>query len=435
MSRKKHPRVLIVGTVPYNKQSTSRAFDAYFHNWERENMAQIFSNTKTPPKGHCGTLYQITDKRLLEHRFNHNVEVGKIFNYDDLPDSWSDTDLEVGNGLFDTLYKWGSKNREIFHIVRKIIWKKSLWNEQQLNEWLDRFNPQCVFLSFSDDCYILEIALYVAKKYNIPICSSTGDDYYFNRHFSLNPFYHIYWNMHMRLTREIFAWKGSAIYISDKIRDKYNREFGIDGKTVYLVSDIKRREFRPINPQHLSITYFGNIRCGRNTSLNDIGIALGRINSNYKLLVYSNENMPSVYGVFNGNPNVEFCGAIPYHEVMKKMVASDIVTIVEGFKKNEIAATRYSLSTKVADSLASGANILVYGSPECGAMEYMDAIGCATVCHNIEELEQGISRLITDVDLQHQNYELAQKSYLKNHTLAQSTKTVETLIENLVKKN
>ena len=47
-----HPRVLIVGTVPYNTKSTSRAFDAYFHYWEKENIAQIFSNTKKPCKGH-----------------------------------------------------------------------------------------------------------------------------------------------------------------------------------------------------------------------------------------------------------------------------------------------------------------------------------------------------------------------------------------------
>ena len=61
-----HPRVLIVGTVPYNTKSTSRAFDAYFHYWEKENIAQIFSNTKKPCKGHCETLFQITDHRVLQ---------------------------------------------------------------------------------------------------------------------------------------------------------------------------------------------------------------------------------------------------------------------------------------------------------------------------------------------------------------------------------
>lgn len=40
-----HPRVLIVGTVPYNTKSTSRAFDAYFHYWEKENIAQILASS------------------------------------------------------------------------------------------------------------------------------------------------------------------------------------------------------------------------------------------------------------------------------------------------------------------------------------------------------------------------------------------------------
>ena len=35
-------RVLIVGTVPYNEKSTSRAFDAYFHYMDKKNLAQIF---------------------------------------------------------------------------------------------------------------------------------------------------------------------------------------------------------------------------------------------------------------------------------------------------------------------------------------------------------------------------------------------------------
>lgn len=46
-----HPRVLIVGTVPYNTKSTSRAFDAYFHYWEKENIAQIFSQYKEAVQG------------------------------------------------------------------------------------------------------------------------------------------------------------------------------------------------------------------------------------------------------------------------------------------------------------------------------------------------------------------------------------------------
>ena len=98
-----HPRVLIVGTVPYNTKSTSRAFDAYFHYWEKENIAQIFSNTKKPCKGHCETLFQITDHRVLQRWMGKKVDTGVIYHYDELDTEWKDNDLELGNAKEEIL--------------------------------------------------------------------------------------------------------------------------------------------------------------------------------------------------------------------------------------------------------------------------------------------------------------------------------------------
>lgn len=63
-------------------------------------------------------------------------------------------------------------------------------------------------------------------------------------------------------------------------------EFGLDGENVYLALSIERRSFRPIDKDNPVISYFGNIRLGRNESLNEIATALGEINSKYKLHVY-----------------------------------------------------------------------------------------------------------------------------------------------------
>lgn len=255
----KHKRVLIIGTVPYNEMSTSRAFDSYFHFWEKENLAQIFSNAKTPAKGHCGTLYQITDARMLKHRFWKNMDTGRIFSYDELPDRWKDSSLEVGAGT-SRLYRFGSRKSPLVYMLRKWIWKRKYWCTEKLLSWLDDFSPECVFLSFSDDFFIPQIALFVAERYNIPIVSSIGDDYYFNYKFSLSPLYNIYKLLYRKLIRKVFSRNGSAIYIGDKIRDKYNEVFGLDGKTVYLTSGIKRRPFRVISETNPKISYFGNTR-------------------------------------------------------------------------------------------------------------------------------------------------------------------------------
>lgn len=429
-----HHRVLIVGTIPYNNNTSSRAFDAYFHNWEKENIRQIFSNTKTPVKGHCGSLYQITDQCLLKKRLRKVDEVGKVFNYDDLPDDWENNDLEVGSRFIDKLYKIGSKDTPLKYLLRKQLWNKKYWNTEKLNAWLDEFKPECVFLAFSDDFFIPQIALYVAEKYNIPIMSCIGDDYYFNDRLSFSPFYCIYKKKYKSLIRKVFKHKGSAFYISDKIRDKYNSEFGLNGETVYLTSNIERHEFRKIDTENPLITYCGNIRVGRNRSLADIGKALYEINPNYKLSVYSAEKNNEYISVLKDKQGVDYCGGVPYKQVMQIMNDSDIIVIAEGFKKKNVVTTRYSLSTKAADAMATGGQILVYGDSDSGVVGYMQSTGCAAICteKNIESLKKEICKLLNNPELQKDLYEKSEKISAEHHSKERNLGLCEKMFNDLI---
>ena len=428
-----HPRLLIVGTVPYNTKSTSRAFDAYFHYWEKENIAQIFSNTKKPCKGHCETLFQITDHRMMKRWMGKRIDTGEIFHYDELEEEWTDTDLELGSEAAEAVYRFGRKHTPLTHLLRGILWRKRFWCTDKLNNWLDKFNPECVFLAFSDDYFIPKIALYVARRYNIPIVSCIGDDYYFNVRPSLNPIYHLYKQTYRKLIDKVLAWPGSAMYISDKIRDKYNAEFGLDGETVYLASTIQRKPFSIINTEHPVMTYFGNIRMGRNNSLNDIGYALGEINPNYILEVYSNDQDETYYGALDRNPNVKFMGSVPYAQVQKRMAESDITIIVEGLTEHDINLSRYSLSTKAADALASGASILTYGSLESGIIDYMQSTEASVVCTRKEDLVESIKRLMADTDLQKRFYDQAIVMTERHHNRRASCTVSEGVIEKAIK--
>lgn len=428
----RHPRVLIVGTIPYNKNTSSRAFDAYFHNWEKENMRQIFSNTKTPVKGHCGSLYQITDKRLLKRFLHLENEVGVIFEDADLPADWENTDLEVGKGVFNFLYRVGSKESVFKHLMRKFLWKRRFWNTEKLRAWLDDFQPECVFLAFSDDFFIPEIALFVAERYNVPIMSCIGDDYYFNDKKRLSPFYKWYRRSYKKLIRRVFAHGGSAIYIGDKIRDKYNSEFGLNGETVYLTSEIGRKPFAPINTEAPVVSYCGNIRLGRNTSLVEIAQALQRIDPSYMLDVYSAEKNEEFIEPLRRSPGIRFHGAVPYTRVMEVMRESDIVVIVEGFEPEQIDTVRYSLSTKAADALATGCQILVYGDMECGVIEYMASVNCAAVCTDKSELVACITDLMGDTERQQANYKQAEIVAVEHHDKERNLKLSEQLFETMI---
>ena len=428
------PRVLIVGTVPYNRKSSSRAFDAYFHFWEKENLAQVFSHTKKPCHGHCGTLYQITDHRLFKRWCLKKIDTGVIYNDAELEEEWQDNSLELEGASAERLYKTGRKHTATTHLLRGLLWRKRFWCTKKFRDWLDDFKPECVFLSFSNDYFIPKIALYVARRYDIPIVSSIGDDYYFNKHFSLNPAYQLYKETYKALIRKVFRHKGSAIYISDKIRDKYNSEFSLDGETVYLNSEIERKPYSEIDTAAPVITYFGNIRMGRNNSLNEIGYALGRINPEYRLEVYSNESDAEIYEIFNDNPSVKYMGSVPYAQVQKRMAESDVTVIVEGFEEKDIELSRYSLSTKAADALASGAAILTYGSAECGIVEYMKSTEAAMVCDDKSKLEESIRELMGNRELQKAYYEKAIEVSHKNHDLESSCAVFEGVVKKAIEK-
>lgn len=429
-----HPRLLIVGTTPYSTKDQSRSFDAFFHNWEKENIAQIFCKPLSPVKGHCGTLFQITDYRILQRWKGKKLETGKIYLYDELPDD-NESSLRTDESKYAPMaYRIGLRHSPLTHLLRGLLWRKKYWCSDLLDKWLDDFNPECVFLSFSDDYFIPQIALYVAKKYNIPIVSSILDDYYFNIERSINPLYWFYKLTYRKLIRSVLAHKGSAIYISDKIRDKYNGDMNLDGETVYLSSTLKRKSFSPVSTENPLITYFGNIGMGRNNSLNEIGYALGKICPKYRIEIYSGSKKSEEYEIFNSNPNIYYGGTIPYELVQDKMQKSDITIIVEGFKKEDINKSRFSLSTKAADALASGATILTYGSQECGIVEYMKKTNASFVCTEKSQLIETLKQLFERRDLQKQYYDEAIYITEKNHNIRKSCEIVEKIVAKAMNK-
>ena len=203
---------------------------------------------------------------------------------------------------------------------------------------------------------------------------------------------------------------------------------------MYLASTIKRKPFKIINIENPVITYFGNIQMGRNNSLNDIGFALGKINPNYVLEVYSNEQDRHYYGVFNNNKNIKFMGSVPYEQVQRRMSESDITVIVEGFSDEDINKSRYSLSTKAADALASGASILTYGSLESGIIDYMKTTNASMVCTSQDRLVEDIKRLMMDQEMQKDYYEQAIVMTKEHHYRLASCMTSERVINRAISK-
>lgn len=151
---------------------------------------------------------------------------------------------DISNSLVSKLYSIGKKKTALTYLLRGILWRKKYWCTPEINDFVDQFKPECIFLAFSDDYFILQIALYFAERYDIPIISCIGDDYYFINNSKYSPLNYIYKKTYRKLVRSVFKHGGNAAYIGNKIRDKYNSEFNLNGKTVYLSSEIIPHEFK-----------------------------------------------------------------------------------------------------------------------------------------------------------------------------------------------
>lgn len=357
-------RILLVGTLPYNPNESSRALDTYFHNFPKENLRMIFSNDCLPPKGHCSSLFQITDYDVFQKFLKKVDEPGRIIEYDQLTDF-------AQKPKDEHLKKYKKKNAFRYY-ARKRLWSKNRWLSSKLIRWVEEFNPQAIYICFSDDYFILDIAYYFATKYNIPVITQIGDDYYFKKNH--NPFLKPYLRKYKRLFDKIMSLDGFGVYISDKLADKYNNHFSIQGYPFYLSSNIKSKESSFKN----EFNYFGKINLGRYKSLGILGDALNKIDSNYKINVYTGTISNNIRKYLN-NHYCEYKGFIQYNELETIMNSGGFNIIASGFSKKDIEESRYSLSTKVSDSLASNGPIIAIGPNGDGAIDFLSDKECAII--------------------------------------------------------
>ena len=429
-----HPRVIIVMTTPYSENNSSRSLDSYFHFWEHDCVRQIFSRNWKPQKGHCGELFQITDAAVLKC-FTHRLkEPGTVYKRDELDDSGCNETIDEG-AVASKSYSIGRKHSPSVELLRGMLWNEKYWCSDKLIKWLDDYKPELIFYNFTNNLFLQKIVVFIAERYGIPVVSAIGDDYYFSGRKSISPAYLIFRYKFKKSVRKVFDLKGSAVYVCDGIRDKYNAEFGLHGDTIYFNSSIERRPFRPVNAANPTISYFGNIRIGRYKSILKIADSLLEINPDYRIDVYSNERDDKYTAALKSHPGVNYHGEISYEAVRRKIEESDIYVVTEDFDRDSIELTRYSVSTKIADGLMCGTAVLAFGPEECGAIKYLKDTGGAAVCTDGSNLTAVISGLIADEEIQRRIYEKAAAAADKNHSVTGSCAAFENVVRKALAEN
>lgn len=429
----KLPNILIVGTIPYNLSSQSRAMGSYFGNWEnRENAIQIYSDPSIPSHGHCKSFYQLTDKMMLKSRIKNKKCEGIIYNDIDLDKNNNSNHNHVQNrGSFARFLI--KRKTPFVRLARKFVWNKRIWKTQKLEKWVEDFKPDIVYIGFSNDFFILEIAYYFATKYNIPIVTIMGDDYYYNKYFTISPFYYIYRSRYNKLFRKIYSYNTYVFYGSKKIKDKYSEFKNTKAGLLYISSELDKIsswENKPTN--HL--LYAGNLTLGRHKSIIKLASVLNNVDKDFYVDVYGPTLDSKILNEISNAKGVKYHGGVPYKELMEHICSSSGLLFVEDFSKKNIEFTRYSLSTKVADYLSTSIPTFAFGPIDAGAIGYLKENDVAVCCIDENEIIEKYNLFIN------KNYreELSKKAYKLsrlNHTKEVNSKKFYDIVCELVKEN
>lgn len=360
-----------------------------------ERLAQLYFHQEIPTRKCCLRYFRITDSDILHSVFTRRAQ-HRIFEEKDIDESAVRSRTDTGN--LARVYQFSRRRTPMIYFLRNWMWALGRWKTKALREWAKSFAPDVIFLAAGDYAFPYHIALYLSAFLDIPIVMWCADDFFIEPRRNGRLLRRIQCGRLLRLARKATERSKSVIAISDAMQRDYEQLFGFPVRTVRISCE-ENRFSRP-SDQRSGIVYVGNLGVHRIDPLIELGCALKKaeIPGFETIFVYSGEQKPEILQCINEENGLTFCGCLAGEEVEKLLGRSKFLIVTEAFGKGSVCRTRYSLSTKVAESLRSGACILAYGPQDIASISYLRQYQAAYILSSAGELPGAIKHLCAEPD-------------------------------------
>ncbi len=386
-------KILLVSHLPMSTQhNMGKTFLSLMAGLERQELCQLYIYPAFPDGDWAASFYRVTDKQIIK-----SLPFGKKVGGCVEPVRITGQSF-YENPEDESFYRDRKNKSPLRRLLRDGIWRWGNWNNASLHKWLREQKPDCIFLAPGPAKFIYNIALKLAKEYEIPIVTYICDEYYFVD----TPKGLLSRVQLRRLQKKIeqtIAASSHLVVICDELKAAYSK-FGKPITTVmtgasFPVAEASRGAEKPAH-----ICYFGNIRCNRYLSLARVGKALdalnGKLGTDYKLKIYTSEKDPEILSVFDGITSVQLPGFVTGEAYQREFENAQLLLHVEAFDAGSIHRVRHSVSTKIADSLASGKPLLAYGPAQVASMGHLLRHRCAITATDEDGLEGMLLTAFTD---------------------------------------
>ena len=424
-------RVLVVSNNVFCKTSSmGKTLMSYFNGWDGESLAQLYVHSEIPTDAICKNYYRITDKDAIKSIVTRKS--GKALTDKDIQTNAITSRIDTGRE--SVIYNKAKNKTPLLYFMRNMWWRLGKWKTKKLLSWVDELSPDIVFFAAGDCGFMYDIALKLAKYKKIPLVVSCMDDYYFynkNQGKLGGKFVHRRFMKHVNKT---MAYASCIFPICEKMGKDYGKLFNKPYHTLPTPSTISQ----PLCEEKTNaISYIGNLGYKRNEQIISIGRALLNVQSDKKpeyIDVYSAESRPEILKDLSKENGINFCGKISAEEVLKVMGQSMAVIHTESFDDRTRKCVAYSVSTKIADSLASGTAILAYGPSEIASIEYLNENNAAYCVTSENELVKGLTELIENADKRNEIINNALSLAKQNHDSEKNCLMIREVIREILEK-
>lgn len=371
----KLPRVLVIASTPFSKTANNgKTLSSFFEGYPREQVAQFTYSGGDSNADVCDHYYIFTKDDVLAGR------QGAAYRAD-----------EIEKPQTATVPTKPSLLRRIFHVFSQarnpvaVYLKNRVWNKADYTAayaWIEAFAPDVVFFQGFSMVYGYDFALSVCKKYRLPLILELTDDYT-HRLYPLSIVEAINNKRYMAAFTEAIGMAHKTIVISDLMKEEYQRRFGGDMDVMMNAVATDRVAVSDTSRDTLDYVYAGNLLLNRWKVLRNLGRALMQVQPEAHLNIYTPDIPPQkILKALSKVPTIHYGGRLSKAELEARLSTCGHVVHVEAFDKKNRKITRLSMSTKISEYVASGAQVLAIGPSDVASMRCLADNRLGLCVHN-----------------------------------------------------
>ena len=421
----KKKRILIISANPMsNVYNNGKTLSAFFDNYPKEKLAQLYFSTTLPDNDICSTYFKISDVDMLQRRLGKSQTCGDVVKAQSAGQNKdSDQVKNIKKGNFSRL-------------LREFMWN-SKWKTQELFTWLDEFNPEVVFFLAGDCIFSHKICKYIVHKYDAKLAMYITDDYVLPRA-NIDVWGHVRRRMIRRHMRKSIQSANELFTISEPMRQCYKELYGKDSfVAANMYEPTILYDKKKMTNDNIMITYAGGLHYNRHLTILKIVEAIKQINEKNQ-----GSKKKIILQIFSGSvlkQDIMEClleskcciwgGMLQSNELEEKLQRSDFLLHVESFKKRNICDTKLSLSTKIPEYMSYHKPLIAVGPDEVASMKYL--VDCACCITDIDKIKNIMEDVLFDDEKGKMLADKAYEKYLNNHDKKKMQPKIIDIINNM----